>query len=46
MANTEMKNPKNGDVRVVPDELVDQFRERGWEKTSSKSSKSSSSSSK
>ena len=47
-SNTEMKNPKTGDVKIVPDQLVKQYSERGWEKTStsSKSSGSSSSSSK
>ena len=42
--NTELKDPKTGAVRVVPNELVKKYEDRGWEKTS-KSSKSSSDSS-
>lgn len=43
--NIQMQNPATGDVKVIPNELVDQYTARGWKKTTAKTSSSSSSSS-
>lgn len=38
----QMKHP-SGDVKVVPDELVAKYADRGWKKTTAKTSSSPSS---
>lgn len=37
---TTVTNPRNGDIRVIPAELVKQYRDRGWVQDSPKASKS------